>query len=231
VWVADLSTGHSEPALPGVEIGGPLSLSPDGKAVAFFDRDRAPWLASLDHRTPPRKLSSKKVQSVQVMSSGNVYYSVVEGSESQLYRMQPGGGETRILAYDASVRPRNVTSISPDEKWVAYVLAQRLQAVPMGGGSPTELCRDCYVTWGADGRSMLFHFFALMGEKNASVQVPCQPGALPALPAAGVSWLEEAAALPGARVILSDSAAAATGSVYAYVQASRHSNIFRITLP
>jgi hypothetical protein len=101
----------------------------------------------------------------------------------------------------------------------------------MGGGAPVPLCRDCLVTWGADGRSILFHYRALMGEKNVSVQVPCEPDALPAPPASGVGGLEEAAALPRARVISSDWPAAATGSVYAYVETNRHSNIFRITLP
>jgi len=227
VWVADLSTGHSEPALPGVEISASLSLSPDGKAVAYLDKEQAPWLAPLDRRTPPQKLSSKKAVGVQVMSSGNVYYSVQEANGYVvLYRRQPDGSETRMLSLPLA-RP----ALSPDEKWLASAHGEQRQAIPMGGGAPVPLCRGCLVTWGADGRSILFHYRALMGEKNVSVQVPCKPDALPALPASGVSGLEEAAALPGARVISSDWPAAATGSVYAYVETNRHLNIFPITLP
>jgi len=70
-----------------------------------------------------------------------------------------------------------------------------------------------------------------MGEGDASVAVPCKSGSLPVLPRGGVSSAEEAAKLPGARVIPSYSAAAAAGSAYAYVKVNAPANLFRITLP
>jgi len=151
-----------------------------------------------------------------------VYYTVQEANGYVIYRHQRDGGETRMLSVPW---PRN--TLSPEENWAV----SGGRAIPVGGGAPVQLCKGCLVTWGANGRSMLFHYRAVMGDKNVSVQIPCKPDALPALPASGVDGLGEAAALPGARVIRSDGPAAAAGSVYAYVETNRHLNIFRITLP
>jgi Tol biopolymer transport system component len=226
VWVANVSTGRSELALPGVKTAYSYSIDPEGKRIAYLDAARDMWIAPLDRSASPRKLPATNVLNVQVMSSGNLYYSVQEGDGVSLNRMEPNGSRTRVLAG----RTRS-NAVSPDEKWVASGSERTIQAVPLGGGDSTTLCVGCQVTWGADGRSMLFHFRALMGTKNVTVQVACKPGTLPALPTSGLSSPEEAARLPGARTFPSDLAVVATGSIYAYADTNRHANIFRITLP
>ena len=140
--------------------------------------------------------------------------------------MQPDGRESKALT-----APVERSVVSPDEQWVLSEAERVTQATPMAGGNPRTLCTGCRISWGADGRSMLFRYSALMGKQNVTVLIPCQPGILPAVPASGFAGPDEAAKFPGALMIASDDRVAAAAGVYAYTETNRHSNIFRITLP
>jgi serine/threonine protein kinase/sugar lactone lactonase YvrE len=226
LWVAEASTGRSEIALPGVEIRFAFSVSPSGKNVAYLDTDGGLWLAALDRGTPPRKLAARRSLGVQLMDSGDVYYLVQESDGVWLYRTRPDGSETKLLSTPVGRRAK----ISPDEQWVV-TNERRAVAVPIGGGNPIPLCSQCLVNWGADGRSMIFHYAALMGQSDVSVQIPVKPGELPPLPPTGGWEPEEASKLPGARVIRSALPAAATRDRYAYLEQRSQTNIFHLTLP
>jgi len=229
LWVTDLETGRSEIALPGTKFSRVWSLSPDGKSVVYRDSASDLWIAPLDRRSPPRKLPARPSIGISVSAAGDIFYVAQEGKSSQIYRLQPDGAEQKVVSLPAE-RLRGF-SVSPDGRWIAFTaedLPTRVE--PLGGGNPMVVCANCRVAWGADGRSMLLHFAALMGDRDICVAIPYKGGALPALPRGGVSRVEEAAKLPGAQVIPSAIAAVA-GSAYAYVKITPLANLFRITLP
>ncbi len=229
LWVSDLETGRSEIALPGVKAPHGWSLSPDGKSVAYRDSAFDLWIAPLDRRSPPRKLSARQSRGVQLVASGDVFYYAQEGNGSPLYRLQPDGTERKALDLPGDLF--RGFSVSPDGRWVACTPEDlAAQAYPLAGGKPVVVCPYCFVTWGPDGRSMLLHFAPFTNEGDVSVVLPYKDGALPALPSGGVSGFEDAARLPGAQVIPSFDAAVA-GSSYAYVKDTPQANLFRITLP
>jgi hypothetical protein len=66
-----------------------------------------------------------------------------------------------------------------------------------------------------------------------TVAIPVPPGqSLPELPATGIRTLDEAKALPGARVIdRRDISPGSDPSVYAYVKKWVHRNLYRIPVP
>jgi Tol biopolymer transport system component len=226
LWVADTSSGRSEPALPGVEIGREFSVDPDGKNVAYLDPAGALWIAPLDRRSAPRKLSDRRSLGVDLMASGNLYHLVPEADGVWLYRLRPDGNDSKAL----NVQGRGL-AVSPDEKWASSNVNGDSLAIPLSGGNPVRLCRRCFSTWGVDGRSMLFHYRSVMGDRDLTVQIPCKPGSLPALPQDGLSGRAEAEKFPGARTFSSYMPPSAAGDVYAYIERTRHANIFRLTLP
>src|SRR5262249_35702765 len=150
--------GRAELALPGVEIGTHFSVNPAAKEVAYVDPAGAVWIASLDRRSPPRKLSARQSVHVQLMASGNVYHWVVQEDGVWLYRIGPDGSSIKILPVTVGRG-----AVSPDENWVTSDLteAHQTQAIPLNGGKRVPLCRRCTATWAADGRSMLFHYQTL----------------------------------------------------------------------
>ena len=232
LWVADSETGRAEPALPGVEIG-PwfFSLNPAATQVAYVDPAGALWIANLDRRSPPRKLSAPQAVQVQLMASGSLYHWTLKDDGVWLYRIGTDGSSVKVLPV-----PVGRGAVSPDEKWVTSDItgANQTQAIPLNGGQPRPLCRDCTATWAADGRSMLFHYRSMDYEKSMTLQLPCKPGEFPSLPSAGLSGSPDAEAkVPGARLIQHSmpQPATAAGAVYAYGDLTGHTNIFRITLP
>jgi hypothetical protein len=230
LWVADSRTGRAELALPGVGMGPRFSVNPAGTAVAYVDPAGAVWIASLDRRSPPRKLSARRSTSVQLMASGNVYQWVAQDDGSRLYRIGPDGTSSEVLPVTVGRG-----AVSPEENWVTSDLdTHRTQAIPLHGGKPVPLCRGCIVTWSADSRSMLFHYRTMDFNGNTTLELPCKSGKLPSLPSEGMSGPpDEQAKIPGARLIRHNLPTPATvaGDVYAYGDIVGHSNIFRIRLP
>jgi Tol biopolymer transport system component len=229
LWVADLATGRSEIALPGVKLlARGWNLSADGHSVIYRVSTPGLWLAPLDRRSPPRRLTDRQSRGLALTSAGDIFYLAPEGNRSLLYRLQPDGTEQK--AVDLSGELVRSFSISPDGRWVAFSAeGMPTQVRLLSGGDSTSVCANCSVTWGSDGHSMLLHFAALMGERAVSVALPYKGGALPTLPRGGVKS-EDAAKLPGTQLIPS-SASAVAGASYAYVKVNPQANLFRITLP
>jgi Tol biopolymer transport system component len=230
LWVADLETGRSEVALPGIPTLRGWSVTPDGKSVGYRDRDNNLWIAQLDRRSSPRNLGMNQTRGVQFDSLGNIYYTLNEGGENYLYRMKLDASDQR----KAMARPLSGLghAVSPDGKWVAAPSGNLVTgAYPLAGGDPLPVCIRCSVSWGADGGSIELNFRALMGEKNVTVSLPVKGGRLPAFPREGVNGADEAAKLPGAVTFSSDFTSAVAGSSYAYVRMNSQANLFRITLP
>jgi hypothetical protein len=191
--------------------------------VVYRVSDIELWIAPLDRRSPPRKLSVRQSSGLAVSANGDMFYTAQAGNGNSLYRVRPDGIEQKLL--DLPAEPVRGFSVSPDGRWAAFPWG----VYPLGGGSPVAVCNHCNVSWGPDGHSMLLHFNVLMGAKNASVILPYKNGALPSLPRASIG-LEDAEKIPGAQVIASVGATV-SGSSIAYQKVAQQANLFRITLP
>jgi hypothetical protein len=108
-------------------------------------------------------------------------------------------------------------------------------AVPTRGGAPRRLCEGFRpVAWSPDGK---FFYISVSRSSRSSpgktLAIPLRPGeSLPDLPASGIRGVGDAAAFHGSRVI--EGWAITPGqdpSVFAYVKATMHRNLFRIPLP
>jgi hypothetical protein len=156
-----------------------------------------------------------------------------DGKANYLVRIgKDGSRQSKVVPYSIG----NVNSISPDRRWIAVLLSGRVVAVPTAGGDPRPIYRNSTpaVRWSADGK---FFYLGVQGRSLTSdgktVAIPVPPGeTLPQLPPAGILGLEEATALPGARVLDRwDIAPGPDPSVFAYTKTAVHRNLYRIPLP
>jgi hypothetical protein len=109
-------------------------------------------------------------------------------------------------------------------------------AVPTAGGEPRPIYRVSTpaVTWSGNGKFFYVGVLATsLTSPGKTVALPVPSGkTFPELPPAGILGLEEAKALSGARIL--DGWNIAPGpdpSVYAYMKATVHRNLYRIPVP
>ena len=110
---------------------------------------------------------------------------------------------------------------------------------PVGGGSPTLICK-CYgapnvtdgpmppqLSWTPDGKFLYLKF------ATTTYAIPLQRGRmLPPIPASGFPSKEAVAALPGARLISEESVFPGPNpSVYAFMKVATQRNIYRVPVP
>jgi serine/threonine protein kinase len=243
LWAANPDTGKRERLLPDFLMEH-YSVSPDGNRVVFAGIDETGhtpvWLAALDGRTAPRRLSTIDAVRTFFDAKGEVYFLGAEGENRRfLYRVkEDGSGLQKALPDPVSY----VYDISPDGKAVAAWVDGPAVIYPMDGGSPVNgntLCRAAggeqrgitppCVSWSPDGRFIYFNLRTL-GKVCA---VPLPPGrTLPPLPPSGIGSLEDAARLPGARIIAEQRAfLGPSPSLYAFARVTTHRNIYRIPVP
>jgi Tol biopolymer transport system component len=117
LWYADLLSGQTERAVPGMVFADTFDLSPDGSQIAFDSPDASGnphiWLAWLDRRSPPRQMESKLPENDPIFGpAGDLFFQVAENGSA--YQRPLNGGEGRKIS------PHPVTrfeSVSPDGKW------------------------------------------------------------------------------------------------------------------
>ncbi len=249
LWAADLDSGRTERLLPGFTMGF-FDISADGKRVAFSAHDRGGklrlWLASLERRFPPRRISSSddlgELRPV-FGPAGDLFFRGDDGQTVRPYRMKEDGSGRQKVVPDA-VGP--LFSVSPDGEWIAVRSSsesgadwgggRQALAYPVRGGPPVKICEGCrQVKWSADGK---FFYFSYIGmgtwtTTGKTFALPVRPGrALPDLPASGVRSKAEAAALPGVRVIEHGNVSPGRDpSVYAFTNISAHRNLYRVPVP
>ncbi|PYT20140.1 MAG: hypothetical protein DMG58_34690 [Acidobacteria bacterium] len=217
---ADLATGQSERLLTGFLVTG-YDISADGKQIVFASthEGRGPriWLAPLDRRSAPRRLSSSDEDMPLFMPTGDIMFRASERNANFLCRMKSDGtGRERVLPNPII----EALAISPDG---AFVLAGAavadedmpfgLVAFPLHGGTPQRICNACY------GRR--------------TFAIPLRAGRmLPPLPPNGIKSRSDLDSISGLRVI--DHPFAVPGpdlATYAYTRTSVHRNLYRIPLP
>ena len=241
LWAANLETGQQERLLPQFVMEH-YSISPDGGRIVFAGIDDSghspPWLATLDGRTAPRRLSTIDAVRTFFGANGEVFFLGTEDATRKfVYRIrEDGSGLEKAIPDPVSY----FYDVSPDAKSLAVLLGLRdVQVYPTDGGPPTAVCTVCgaaggenrgitppSMSWSPDGK-FLYLNLRTPGEICA---VPIQPGRnLPPLPVAGIRSPAEAAALPGARMIREPRAFVGPNpSLYAFPRSTTQRNIYRI---
>jgi dipeptidyl aminopeptidase/acylaminoacyl peptidase len=240
LWVADLESGQRQRLLPDFQMQH-YTISADGQRVVFVasdDAGRTPvWLAALNGRTAPRRLTTIDSWTAYFGAPGEVVFAGEEKAVGFIYRIKDDGSELQKMLPTPNLFPYGV---SPDGQWVPAQTPGHygdLMVYPAGGGSPTLICRSCSppqgididsrLSWTPDGRFLYLKFAA------STYAIPLQPGqVLPPIPASGFQSKEAVAALPGARLISEESVFPGPDpSVYAFIKVSTQRNIYRVPVP
>ena len=241
LWVADLDSGQRQRLLPDFLMQH-YTISRDGQRVVFSAADetgRTPvWLASLNGRTAPRRLTTMDGWAVFFGAPGEVVFGGAEKEVMLIYRIKDDGSELEKLVPTPMLIP---FAVSPDGRWVPAQTPNRpgdSTVYPAGGSSPTRICGDCSqpqgtdvipppLSWTPDGRFVYLKFAA------STFAIPLQPGQmLPPIPPSGFPSKEAVAALPGARLVSEESVwPGPNPSVYAFMKMSTQRNIYRVPVP
>jgi serine/threonine protein kinase/Tol biopolymer transport system component len=243
LWVADLASGAIERAVPGMSVEHSYDLSPDGKQIAFdsLDGQGQPhlWLASLDHRQPPRRLESDFPEANPLFGPGGVLFSQsYEAGHSYVYRRKQSDGEPqKVLSQPISY----LHTISPDGKWVVAEApvsdadaTRGVMAYSVDDGSARRVCHNlCALLWTQDGKYL---HIGLPGSSDSSADfrtfiVPLHHGdSFPELPAAGIKSDSDLVHLHGVDVVSVFAHPGPDGTRYAFERRGMHRNIYRIPI-
>jgi serine/threonine protein kinase len=246
LWATDLDSGQRQRLLPDFQMVH-YSVSADGQRVVFVASDedgRTPvWLAPLDGRTAPRRLTTMNGWVAYFGAPGEVVFAAEEKQMTFNYRIKDDGSELQKISSTPNLLPFGV---SPDGRWVPAAegpspeTRNALMVYPVGSGSPTLICR-CYpppnidngpmpsqMSWTPDGRFLYLKF------ATSLYAIPLQRGQLlPPIPSSGFPSKDAVAALPGARLISEESGVfpGPNPSVYAVMKVSTQRNIYRVPVP
>jgi len=248
LWVVDLESNHSERVLPGFTTG-QYDISSDEKRVVFSVRDPDGkiqlWLASLQRRFTPRRISASRLQERRPVfgPAGDVFFLAYEPTGGAVYRMKEDGTDRQRIRPDVS--EVGLASVSPDGEWIALRSLKPsgeeggamlpFDAYPVRGGAPVRICLGCRnVKWSPDGRYFYFSFVGMGNEidigKTFALSIPAGR-LLPDLPASGVRSAKEAAALPGVTIIEHGNISPGRDpSVYAFTKVTAQRNLYRVPI-
>jgi serine/threonine protein kinase len=246
LWAADLDSGRNEPLFPGFAVTS-YHLSDDGRRIVFSALDSGGkhhlWLASTDHRTPPRQIPNAEGEMPDFGPPGELLFHAYEGSSTFVFRIREDGTGRRKLA---SQQISELRDVSPDRQWVIAWAAipgdksnsgTQTHAFPIGGGPPILIFGDiCILRWQPGGKLLYLSIFTGMQSAGATGRtyiLPLSPGKmLPNIPPGGFRSEAEIATLPGARVIdAADIAPGPTPDVYAFSRQTVQRNLYRIPIP
>jgi serine/threonine protein kinase/WD40 repeat protein len=242
LWVMDLESGERQRLLPDYLMEH-YSVSSDGQRLVFVasaDSGRlGVWLATLDGRSAPRRLTASEGLQAFFGAGGEVFFAAQEKEGTFIYRVNEDGSGLKKVTLPHSVY--FLYGVSPDGKYVAAWVkgsteetANAVFVYPLEGGSPIMICGACgarssdepgFVSWSPEGK-----FLYISVWRKFTYAVPLRAGQiLPPLPAAGIRSAEDAAALPGAKPFPVPGAFAGPDqSVYAYAKLTAQRNIYRV---
>jgi len=244
LWVASPETGQRRRLLPDFLLEH-YSISSDGRRIVFAAIDNAgvprPWIATLNGNSPPRQLAGMRAERIFFGAEGEVLFLGRHSNPSKtiINRVrEDGNGLTTATSAPVSY----LYDVSPEGKAFA-VWAGGPVVVHFTDGSPAVVASvvcaaagganrgtlpPC-VSWSPDGKFLYLND----RERGQIFAVPLQPGrGLPKLPAGGIASAEQAAALPGARVIREPFAYPGSNpAVYAFFRVTSQGNIYRVPVP
>jgi Tol biopolymer transport system component len=259
LWVRDLATGTSEKILPGYSMMN-YAISADGKQVAFAMKDdgggSSIWIAPVNRRSPPVRVSSPAPSPATnddlpfFLPNGDLIFRAREGHSNFVYRAKPdGGGRQKVIPESIF----DLVAVSPDGRWVIAGIkggearAVTATAFPIGGGNPVAIC-SCYMRagWDLGGKALYGDFMGLdgggssQGSGHRVYRLPVMPGVgLPKFPQGGIASLKDLSHSTVLEIplnvergihVVSESAAVADASLYAYVVRTTRRNLYRIPL-
>ncbi len=245
LWVARLDTGERQRLLPDYLIEH-YSVSDDGRRAVFVGsadtRTYGVWVAALDGRFAPRRLSDRPALQAFFGAGRDVYFAATEKDGTHIYCVNDDGSDLRRVPLPQPVY--FLYGVSPDGRhlaaWVKGLsedTANSVMIYPTDGGDPVVVSKSgggrdnespAVVSWSRDGKSL---YIALW--KEATFALPVTPGTnVPHLPPNGLQSPEDAGKIPGARRMAVPSAFAGPDpSIYAYAKVTAQRNIYRVTLP
>lgn len=238
VRVADLTSGRSQPVVPGFQALD-YDISADGRQVvmqtASADGKQQLWLAPLDHSSPPHQIPNVEGGAPRFLSGGEIVFRRAERGTrvGSIYRVRPDGTGLQkaleqpvLIAYD----------VSPGGKWlVAWAPRQ-------GGGAPVTqafsldrkvevpIGPNLNVNWSFDSRAS-FITGNIIAQGHTYV-IPLSPEELlKRIPAGGFRSEEEIGRLPGARRIDGVAVPGLSADIYAFNRGVSQRNLYRIPVP
>jgi hypothetical protein len=219
-----------------------FDIAQDGEHLAFSaldpEGDSHLWMASLDRRTPPKRLTLSVARQPCFGPGGEVYFLLLEGHQEFLYSLAPNQIAPRKTSHEPS---DGFVGISPHGDWwlLGYETTAETAAFtarPTTGGPPVRICSFCSVGWGPGGKFLYVRFRKpgqIAGGKTIVIGLPAGKE-LPMLPPAGLQSAED---VKGLNVVAeidmtgkSDFAPGTDPSVYAYSRMTVQRNLFRIPL-
>jgi len=252
LWSLNVGTGEKSRALPD-RVMSNYSISADGRRVVFTSAggtsDDGLWVADVERRTAPRRLTRDGEFPAFFGDSGEIIYIRPQAERRFLFRMRENGSGAE------QIRPEpvhNLITVSPDGQWAVVVpeMPAReglpLQLVSLHGDVPMTACENCMVlgfgpnrlqgspiTWSMDGRSVLvsLQYFGLGTAKT--VVLPYRSGVpLATLWPKGLRSEQDVAENPGATVINEANVfPAASASAHLSWRRTTQSNLYRVRLP
>ena len=243
LWSANLETGKRERLLPEFLLAD-YSVSRNGNRILFVaiadDGATSVWMALLDGRTVPYRLSNVTAERAFFGADGEVFFlGADETNRRFLYRINEDGSGLQKAISDPII---DVYDVSPNGQSVAAWLGSAVQVLSIHGRPAITASAVCAstggensgttppcVSWSPNGR------FLYLNDRAAG-QIYALPiphdRSIPALPDAGIASAKQAAAWPGVRVIREGSAfVGADPSVYAFFRVTTQRNIYRIGVP
>jgi Tol biopolymer transport system component len=244
----DLASGTTNTVLPGQSLLD-YDISHEGRQVAFTTKADGGgwqiWLASLDRRTPPRRIAQAGDQ-VSFAGDDTLVFRSLDEKTNFLSRIKTDGtGRERII----STPILNKTRVSPDGKWALSMVAgppgeaslqtTRFVAIPTAGGPPVPIC--CLGVWSADGK--MFYTSARRNGRLKTIAIPLPAGT--SLPDLSEPHINSAVEIPDSSDSVGATAASSTiavtslnpsfapgrdRSTFVFVKQSIQRNLFQIPL-
>ncbi len=254
LWAVDPATMSRAPVLRGFRMTH-FSISHDGQYVAFTVKDpaeqRGLWLAPLEGRSPPRRLTDGQEDRVFFLRNGDMITLSWDGTDRHLFRIGRDGSRSKIIEAPLFY----LLALSPDDKWVVAATpiegsetgSIETRAFSLVDGSSRLICNVCapggadarrnatVASWSGDGKTFYvsYQFFPGMGNRMFTITVPLRNGEmLPPLPAGGIDSPDALLKIPGAtRIDERNIFPGKDSRHYAMRRILEKKNLFRITLP
>jgi Tol biopolymer transport system component len=245
VWALDLPDGKPERILPGYSTED-YSVSANGKVIAFSNVDQdghsSVWIASTDHASAPRKLSSSAPASSRTEDSdsphflpnGDLLFRSSAAGANSLCRIHLDGTDRRQIG---SGHILDFEATSPEGRWAIVTMgspgeahAVGKYALPVEGGDPVLLCKTiCAMSWDIHGDFMLFSSYGL-GDLGTYV-LPVRRGfGLPVLPPKPIADLQDLKNVDGVRFLPQVVDSAVSPTLFAFTRNNIRRNLYRIPL-